>query len=194
MPVQHTNRKGQTYFLHEGRTPKGSPKYYFSQNSDGNLVKQVPDGFEIYEKPDSAQPFLRRQQTSRVTAAEREFVLMACREVTGSRAVIVDLERDSIIVYFAERNEGNIDRLLGVLGVSRELLNRPEMSEVLDGHYEKLLRFTLVDEQRRLYSAERWCFRGRIDNWIPIGERGPLDQQVRTYARHLGQESYFELM
>ncbi|RPI79538.1 MAG: hypothetical protein EHM42_12710 [Planctomycetaceae bacterium] len=129
-----------------------------------------------------------------MTAAEREFVLMACREITGSRAVIVDLERDSIIVYFAERNEGNIDKLLSVLGVSRAVLDRPEISGVLDGHYEKLLRFNLVNEQRRLYSVDRWCFRGAIDNWFPISGPGPLDQQVRAYARHLGKESFFDLM
>ena len=57
MAVKHVNRKGQTFYLDETKTKTGKPKYFFSMNGDGGLVKSIPEGFEIYENPD-AQVFL----------------------------------------------------------------------------------------------------------------------------------------
>jgi hypothetical protein len=34
MTVQHVNRKGQTYYLHQGQTKSGKPKYYFSMKAE----------------------------------------------------------------------------------------------------------------------------------------------------------------
>lgn len=49
--VQHINRKEDTYYLHQGRTKTGKPKYFFSRKSEGELCRQLPDGYEIYENP-----------------------------------------------------------------------------------------------------------------------------------------------
>jgi hypothetical protein len=40
MPVSHTNRKGQVYYLHEGKTKTGKPCYYFSkeQGDVGTMI------------------------------------------------------------------------------------------------------------------------------------------------------------
>jgi len=40
--------------------------------------------------------------------------------------------------------------------------------------------------------AQRYCFRGAVDDWIDIGH-GPLAPLVKTYVKHLGKESYFDL-
>jgi hypothetical protein len=58
--------------------------------------------------------------------------------------------------------------------------------------YSPMLQFTLEDEKRRTFTAQRYCFMGSIDDWIDIGH-GPLPTLVKWYGKHLGQESYFEL-
>src|SRR6266446_164269 len=58
--------------------------------------------------------------------------------------------------------------------------------------YSPMLQFLLEDEKRRLFTAQRYCFRGSVDDWIDIGY-GPLTTLVKQYVKHLGQESYFEL-
>ena len=58
MPVTHTNRRGQTYYLHAGTTRTGKPRYWFSTKAEGELVDPIPEGHEVYENPD-AQGFLR---------------------------------------------------------------------------------------------------------------------------------------
>ena len=44
MPVTYTNRKGKTYYLHQGTTTKGNPKYFFALRDEGNLVETIPPG------------------------------------------------------------------------------------------------------------------------------------------------------
>ncbi len=58
----------------------------------------------------------------------------------------------------------------------------------------KMLRFKLVNPDTREYGAERWCFRGSIDDWIMLGGYGSLAKVVEQYAKHLDRESFFELM
>jgi len=57
-----------------------------------------------------------------------------------------------------------------------------------------MLRFTLTDEKNRQLSADRWCFRGSIDDWFPLSDYEELSKLVAEYCRHLGRESFFELM
>jgi hypothetical protein len=61
--------------------------------------------------------------------------------------------------------------------------------------YSPMMRFTLVDEQTRTFAVERWCFRGAIDGWFSLlGGVGELKTLVAKYCRHLGRESFYELM
>src|SRR2546429_6349224 len=73
MPITHTNAKGKTYYLHQGTTKTGKPKYYFSMQSEGTLAESIPAGFEIYENP-NAQVFLRRIPPKIITDEERKVV------------------------------------------------------------------------------------------------------------------------
>ena len=60
--------------------------------------------------------------------------------------------------------------------------------------YMKMLRFELVNPDKRVYRAERWCFRGSIDDWWMLPGSGSLAKVVEQYAKHLDRESFFELM
>ena len=82
MPITHVNAKGKTYYLHQGTTKTGKPKYYFSPKSDGNLVEVIPEGFEIYEHP-NAQVFLRQIQPKIITDAERQVVENSMQKYAG---------------------------------------------------------------------------------------------------------------
>src|SRR4051812_17648139 len=66
MPFTHTNRRGQTYYLHAGTTRTGKPRYWFSMKDVGDLVEAIPADHEVYENPD-AQVFLRKAVPQLVT-------------------------------------------------------------------------------------------------------------------------------
>lgn len=216
MVVSYVNRKGDTYYLCEGRTPKGNPKFYFSSKKPRQRVATIPDGYEIYEKPDSAQVFLRRIVETEITPDERRFVLETCRRLTGTEAVLVDVTEDSLVVYFAdappaifaptvseEAVEGILRQFGGNVALRKALFGdeSPESSlkkqaeswRVSRGTYLPLLRFTLTDQQQRLFAVDRWCFRGSIDDWFPLSFEQTIDEAVLKYAPHLGRESFFDL-
>ncbi len=51
MPINYTNRKGQTYTLYRGQTRSGKPRYYFGREGQGQgeLVTEIPPGYSISE-------------------------------------------------------------------------------------------------------------------------------------------------
>ena len=42
--LQHVNRMGQVYYLQEGKTPTGKPKYYTGRKLTGKPLDTLPDG------------------------------------------------------------------------------------------------------------------------------------------------------
>ncbi|MEI8375624.1 MAG: hypothetical protein WCJ35_22615 [Planctomycetota bacterium] len=73
MSMKHVNRKRDTYFLHEGKTKTGKPKYFFSKESEGILLDTIPNGYEVYENP-NAQVFLRKITPQVITNEEVQIV------------------------------------------------------------------------------------------------------------------------
>lgn len=59
--------------------------------------------------------------------------------------------------------------------------------------YSSEMQFVLVDKKERLFNAQRYNYRGSIDDWMNIDFSKPLDELVELYVEHLGKESFFEL-
>ena len=56
------------------------------------------------------------------------------------------------------------------------------------------MKFVLVDADERLFTVERWCFLGSIDNWVHLEGPGFLPDQVVKYVKHLGKQSFYDLI
>ena len=188
MPVSCTNRKGDIYHLHQGTTKKGNPRYYFSKKAPETPVKTIPDGYEIYENP-NAQVFLRKIQPKLITDAERTIIEQGIKKHAHIDA-IVDVKKNTITVHTVDQNFGPLLQELGIFGL------RPGVQDVLarSRTYTPMMRFILVNKQTRTFIAERYCFRGSIDDWIRIGGPNSLHKLVRRYIPHLGEESFYELL
>jgi len=74
MQVTYRNRRGKTYYLHEGRTKTGKPKYHFSLKNNGELVDELPDGYEIYEHPGTGGVFLRKKLPQLILNIEKDVI------------------------------------------------------------------------------------------------------------------------
>src|SRR5690606_28020471 len=98
MTVTHTNRKGKTYYLHQGTTKTGKPKYFFALRDEGDLVDTVPPGYEIYENP-NGQVFLRRIRPQLITYEEVATVEAGMRQYSRLENFIVDVKKNTILVY-----------------------------------------------------------------------------------------------
>jgi len=190
--ITYTNAKGQTYFLHQGRTKTGKPTYYFALKREGPLADSIPDGYEMYENP-NAQVFLRRIPPQLITDEERQIVADGMRKYASVRDYKIDVKGKALVVYLADQDS---DALAGIF---RDYPSSPEEKARLmtvlrqQLHYSPMLQFILADEKRRCFWPQRYCFRGSIDDWIGIGLPDTLSNVVKMYVKHLGNESYFEL-
>ena len=191
MPITHTNAKGKTYYLHQGTTKTGKPKYHFSMQSEGTLAETIPAGFELYENP-NAQVFLRRIPPKIITDEERQVVEDGMRKYAEVQDYKIDVKDNAIVVYTADQD---IETLVGLF---KDRYPTPEAHTLLmtllrQGiHYSPMLQFIREGEKCRTFTAQRYCFIGSIDDWLDIGH-GPLPTLVKRYVKHLGQESYFDL-
>ena len=191
MPITYTNAKGKTSYLHQGTTKTGKPKYYFSMQSEGTLAESMPAGFEIYETP-NAQVFLRRTPPKIITDEERQVVEDGMRKYASVQDYKIDVRGNAIVVYTADQD---IETLAGLFkDMSPDPTTNPQLMTLLRNeiHYSPMLQFLLEDEKRRTFTAQRYCFRGSVDDWIDMGY-GPLTTLVKQYVKHLGKESYFDL-
>src|SRR2546428_4720104 len=103
MPITYTNAKGKTYYLHQGTTKTGKPKYYFSMEREGQLAEAIPEGFEIYENP-NAQVFLRRIPPKLITDEECQVVADGMRKYAEVQDYKIDVKGNAIVIYTADQD------------------------------------------------------------------------------------------
>lgn len=190
MPVSHVNRRGQTYYLQQRATKTGKVAYYFTMRSEGDLVEEIPDGFEVYESP-NAQVFLRRIRPKVIADEEVEVVRVELEQFRHLRYHRVEVKGEAITVHEPDQDVGGFSSILNLISGAAGTVSGEDLLRFLT--YSPVLRFVLVDEEERAFVAERYCFLGSVDDWIEISEAGGLDRLARTYVRHLGRDSFFEL-
>jgi len=188
--MKYVNRKGQMYYLHRGVTGTGRPRYYFSRKAEGDLVERVPEGYEIYERP-NGQVYLRRVQPRRITEEEVGIVEGELGRRRRLRYYKVDVRGKAIVIYEPDQDVEELKGVLSPFGLRGE--ENVERMVVRMLTYTAVLRFVLVDEERREYVVERYCFLGSVDDWIGTGEPGGLRELAERYVKHLGEESFYEL-
>jgi hypothetical protein len=199
MTLRYENRRGESYYLQAGKTRTGKPRYYMGRKITGTELDAVPEGFEIHEQPEHGQVLLRKIKPTRIAEFERALVADGNRRHGGPANVIVDIEGDSLVVYTSSINDAAVQDLVSHLqglfpGAPTTGHQRVRDSLMNQAHYQKMLRFELSDADRRLFSSQRWCFRGSIDDWIYLDGPRPLPDLVQKYAKHLDKESFFDLI
>jgi len=195
LTVQYINRRSKRYYLHEGKTKTGKPKYYFSMKKEGKLVKKIPDGYEIYEHPTNAQVFLRKEQPKIITDIERHLIDKYLKKIKTSRRYIFDVKLKVITIFESDQDIDELKETFSSIFVpgfkdEKSAINFSVNSAI---SYSPVIRFTLDNKVKRNFIAERYCFLGSINDWIYIGGLDALNNLLKKYSKHLGKESFFDL-
>jgi hypothetical protein len=83
---------------------------------------------------------------------------------------------------------------LHIYGLSRPgLVEQLRALEERHAHFTPVLRFILLDQARRLFGAQRMSSLGGIDDWLELGQTGPVAKLARALIPSLGTEQFFEL-
>ncbi len=189
MNVCHTARDGTIYYLHVGKTRKGNPTYFFSTKAKGDLADSLPAGYEVYENI-RGQVFLRRPPAKIFTDQEIGQTRQALNNHAEEWRYKIEIKKNAIIIHEAS------DSFAALEQIATPWKSRQELREYAIRHanYMAVMRFVLVDAEKRLFLAERFCFRGSVDDWIDIGGGlGQLPMLLKKFVRHLGHESIYDL-
>ena len=192
MLITHVNAKGKTYYLHQGTTKTGKPKYYFSMKREGQLAESIPEDFEIYENP-NAQVFLRRIPPKIITDEEKAIVEDGMRQYSDVQYYKIDVKGNAIFVYSAVQDMDALTSLFQDYPTSQDEKARIMKALHQSIHYTSDMQFVLVDEKKRTFATLRYCYLGSIDDWIYVGRSGNLPRLVKQYVKHLGKESFVTL-
>ena len=190
MSVIHRARSGKVYYLHVSSGKNQKVRYYFSLKPDGLLIQSLPNGYEIYETV-NAQVFLRKKQKKLIKDDELALVQKTLKNHAEEWRYKAEIRKNMIVIHTAAQDYDWIDMLPSASGV-----NKGKIIEMKNQNtqYMPVMHFILQGSEKRLFSPERYCFKGSIDDWIPIGDEGKLSVVIHEYIKHLGKESFFELI
>lgn len=139
MPVTYTNRKGRTYYLCQGVTKTGKPRYYFAREPKGKPVEQIPEGYEIRESVNGIVS-LAKARPAQILPEEVSAVEAAVGRHPKSQDYRINVKHDRIEIY--EPVGPGADDLIGAL--AREGLGSPNLAGRIRAEREQYGRFTPV--------------------------------------------------
>ena len=192
--ITYTTRKGVTYTLCQGVTKTGKPRYFFAREPQGEPMEAIPEGYEIRESVNGVVS-LAKVRPGHILAEEVTVVAAAIQQHPRSRNYRVDVKPDRIDIY--ELVGGGTDSLLSAFDrvLSPELLEEFRADRERYGRYAAVMRFILTDEERRLFRAERMCYRSSVDGWLPLRTIGTasIEQLAQRLVPTLGKDAFYEL-
>jgi len=199
MPVNYTNRKGQTYTLYRGKTRTGKPRYYFGRagQGQGEPVTEIPVGYTISESINGVVSLVKdKDRRSLIQPEEVAAVEAAVRRHPEASRYRVVVKGKRIDVYErAGADYETVVRELRIPGLSRPGLTK-ELRDLQERYarYEPVLRFNLLDPAERRFGVERMCYRSSVDGWLELMlTKGPVAELARELIPTLGTDQFFEL-
>ncbi|NBC07001.1 MAG: hypothetical protein GVY26_07395 [Bacteroidetes bacterium] len=190
MPHTYTTTTDKTYYLKARRTKKGNPSYYLTRKKDEDCLDIMPAGYEIFEKYDTGQAFIRKVKKSHIEGREVEIIKKELRKNKSLYDFKLDTCGDEIRIYTKEKDSDAeaSDRLRNL---GRDI---PEAAWYKFKRYEEQMRISLTQpDGQREFIVKRYCYRSSIDDWMVIDSGRDIKALAEKNLYHLGKESYFEL-
>lgn len=191
MGVEYINFKNQKYYLYSSLTKKGNPRYIFTLKHPETIVQTIPAGYEIYENP-NGRVFLRKIVPALFSSTELDIVRQAINKYSKIKNVKVDIKKKYILIFTPDQDA---DELLTVLKSFAPANKKDSLKDAVKEllTFFAVMRFEIIDSEKRLFIPQRYSFMGSKEMWIDIGEPEKLDNLCKKFIKHLGQESFFEL-
>ena len=197
MVVTYTNRKGRKYYLCQGVTKTGKPRYYFSREQKGNVVDEIPAGYEITESVNGVVS-LSKVRPKLLLDAEINKVRKAIEKHPEGHKYRIDVKSKVIMIYepLGPDMHELADILASGLGLSgaalEDLGERLAREHEIYTRYTPVMRFTLSDTEKRLFRAERVGYSGE-GSWIDVEDGKPIEELAESLIPTLGTDEFFEL-
>jgi hypothetical protein len=155
----------------------------------------IPEGYKIRESINGIVS-LAKERPCYILEEEVAAVKATIERHPKSRNYRVDVKPKRIDIYELVGSDME-DELLGMLDKTFPPGALATIREYREdtGQYSAVMRFTLEDEARRLFHAERMCYRSSVDGWLLLWNVGdaPIESLARRLIPALGTDAFFEL-
>jgi hypothetical protein len=191
--VKYVNRRGDEYYLFQGVTKTGKPKYYVSLKAESNAgvrINSLPSDFELFESPIDSRVSIRKRIPSDIYENELQFVQERTNAMVQNVLTRVVCEGRTIVIYESASPDEFKSMAAAFGGMTSRFVEVMQSSSPMSPAF----RFKLIRKKERVFEAQRFCFRGGIEDWISLHHEGTLDELCQYYLKHLGKESFYELM
>jgi hypothetical protein len=191
--ASYRNRNGATYYLHEGLTKTGKPRYFVRKTVEDGARAALPDGFEFHESLNGVVSVRRTRGPSPIPAADFDLVRAELARHPHLADYVAEIHDASILIF--EPQDSGFSRMAGIMpaelqGFARELGLELTAAARRIRRYEPVMRFDLSTKPQGLYALQRMTYRGD-GGWMLV-DLGPLKTLVDRLAV-LGTDAFFEL-
>jgi hypothetical protein len=186
--LSHTNRMGDTYYLHEGTTKTGKPRFYFAKALRAGALATMPDEFEVVESINGVVSVRRKRGGApTVPGDDVDLVRAAVAEHAHLRDHRVESVGGAIVVFEPHPSRAQLRRMNLGLGLVSEPFVSKRMKQA---RFDPILKFEREGDE---YAVYRMTFRGE-GGWSYPLDAGKLRLLAKKYVRHVGTDELFELM
>lgn len=189
-PLTYTNRLGKTYYLHQGTTKTGNPRYFVARSIRAEALLEMPTGFEFTESINGVVSVRRINELQKaIPESEIELVRSSLLQHKHLESHQVYCRNNEIVIY--EPRGGFSDRCPG-------LSSAPADWRIADltqrkVRYDPVMKFVpSLSDSTETYTAFRMSYRGE-GGWL-LFSIGRLENLADKYVRRIGTDDFFEIM
>ena len=167
------------------------------KSPDPNTVDTIPDGYELFESPVDAIVHVRKLRPTRILPEELDETIRIIRRVTGKKIFYVLREGDALVVYWPDRDPGDLSRMFSRTSGGSLRANSPgryfHPSRSDNGRTDIGIIEVCPDGRQEANVRRRTHVFPGDGFWLPCSRSMPLPALVESLCGHLGQESFYEI-
>jgi hypothetical protein len=186
----HTNRMGVTYYLHEGKTKTGKPRYFFTRAVGPEALAKMPDGFELSESINGVVSVRRTNAGASVVPDEDvKAVETVVRGHSHLRGYGVRAVGNAVVIFEPHPRPDELRDFAQRLGNTHRALGFVE-ERMKKAQYAPVMKF---EPEGAGYVAFRMTSRGK-GGWSWPLQTGKIRDLAKSLVGSLGTDAFFELM
>jgi hypothetical protein len=180
---------GDAYYLHEGRTKTGKPRYFFAKKAGAGALTAMPAGFEVSESINGVVS-VRRKTEGESSVPERDVKLVeaAIERHAHLRWYLVRAVDNAIVIFEPHPRPEQLLALAPGLGPLCDVVRFVE-ERMKRAQYAPVLK---LERDGDAYAVHRMTYRGE-GGWSWSIMHGKLADVAKKVVPKVGTEAFYDL-
>ncbi|MEI7893207.1 MAG: hypothetical protein WCI05_08950 [Myxococcales bacterium] len=187
--LAYTSLRGDTYYLHEGKTKTGKTRYLVAKQVGAGALTEMPTGFEFTESINGVVSVSKAKPKSVIPEGDVELVQAALARCSHLQFHKVREVKGEIVVFQADKMEG-MHEMVSRLAIFPVRAERDLFDLMGPGDYSPVMKFCPTDKE---YEVCRMTYRGKGGWSYPLAT-GSLASLARRFVPAIGTDAFYDLM